>query len=178
VTDDVGLPQAVTARIRALEAIARTTSPDDLRRLGPAVDALRDRKDSFTQAFWTGDAAGMSFSVVENDAFAKLWTRMLAGLAFALSGHDVEEHVVRAGIMGRLDRLVQPRPDSRIEGAATAILEGALGGSVWNGALEMWNAFCAALIQERLDPTFLQALEAPWRAAAIGPTPRESIAAP
>jgi hypothetical protein len=167
--DDGGLPTAVAARIRALEAIARTTTRDDLERLGRAVDELHDRKASYTESFWTGDTAGMRLSAGENDAFARLWTRMLVGLASAVSGHEVEEHAARRGFLARLDRFAQS-PDA----AATETIERALGGSVWRGVLGMWNAFCAALIPERFQPALLHGLEAPWR-AALGRTPRETM---
>jgi hypothetical protein len=99
----------------------------------------------------------------EEAALERLWTRMLAGLAFAVNGQEVEAWVARPGLMGGLDRLVQPRQSLRIEGRATAVLERALGGGVWRGVAGIWNAFCAALLQERLEPTLRLDLERAWR---------------
>ena len=59
-----------------------------------------------------------------------------------------------------------------MEGRAATLLERNLGATVWDSVIGVWNAFCAALLSERLDGALLASLEGPW-VAAIGRTPRE-----
>jgi hypothetical protein len=131
----------------------------DAVKTAPAGDSWR----SDERYFYSG-TGGVKLDAEQRAAVARLWTRMMAGLAFAVSGEEVEEWVARPSVMGRLDRLVQPRQSVRIEGRATAIIERALGGDVWKGVIGVWNAFCAALLRERLEPAVRLDLERAWRA--------------
>lgn len=88
---------------------------------------------------------------------------MLAGLSFAVNHEEVEAWVARPTLVGMLDRLVQPRQNQRIEGRAPTVLERSLGGDVWRGAIGIWNAFCAVLLRERLEPSLRSDLERIWR---------------
>lgn len=112
--------------------------------------------------FYSG-TGGVKLDADQKAALARLWTRMMAGLAFAVSGEEVEEWVARPTLMGRLDRLVQPRQSIRVEGRATTVMERALGGEWWRGVIGIWNAFCAALLRERLEPQLRLDLDRAWR---------------
>jgi hypothetical protein len=152
------------SRIERLQAIARGMTREQIAgmagavRTSPAGSAWRA-----DESFGLSGTGGLKLDAEEKAALERLWTRMLAGLAFAVSGEQVEEWVARPTLIGRLDRLVQPRKSARIEGRATAVIERALGGEVWRGVIGIWNAFCAALFRERLEPTLRLDLERAWR---------------
>lgn len=152
------------SRIDALESVARGLTRDQIMSFPAAVqDAPRLAAWRADERYWYSGTAGLKLTDAEKSALGKLWTRMLAGLSFAVSDKEVETWVVRPTLMGRLDRLVQPRQNVRIEGRATAVLERALGGEVWRGVIGIWNAFCAALLRERLEPALRSDLELIWR---------------
>jgi hypothetical protein len=169
------VPTELEKRIAGLEAVARSMTREQISsfaaagRNAPASDHWRAG-----QPYWFSGTAGLDVSDAEKVALGRLWTRMLAGLAFAVSGEEVVAWVARPTLMGRLDRLVQPRPSLRIEGRATAVLERTLGGGVWTGVIGIWNAFCAALLRERLVPGLRSDLVAAWRdVMGGGPEPHE-----
>lgn len=156
------------SRIARLEAIARSLTREQISGMSEAVrtspGVARWRPD---EAFWLSATGAVKLNAEEKAALERLWTRMLAGLAFAVSGEEVEAWVARPTLMGRLDRLVQPRQSVRIEGRASAVVERTLGGDVWRGVVGIWNAFCAALLRERLEPSLRLDLERAW-GAGIG----------
>ena len=156
--------EELQSRIDALESVARGLTRDQIMSFPAAV---RDAPDlgawPADERYWYSGTAGVKLTAEEKAALGKLWTRMLAGLSFAVDHEEVEAWVGRPTLMGRLDRLVQPRQDLRIEGRATTVLERALGGEVWRGVIGIWNAFCAGLLRERLEPSLRSDLELTWR---------------
>jgi hypothetical protein len=152
------------SRIERLEAIARGLTREQISGMAGAVRTSEAASGSRpVEAYWLAGPTGVKLDAEEKAALARLWTRTLAGLAFAVSGEEVEEWVARPTLMGRLDMLVQPRQSVRIEGRATAVIERTLGGGVWQGVVGIWNAFCAALLRERLEPTLRLDLERAWK---------------
>ena len=152
------------SRIDALESVARGLTRDQIMSFPAAVrDAPKLAAWPADERFWYSGTGGVTLTADEKAALGKLWTRMLAGLSFAVNNKEVEAWVARPTLMGRLDRLVQPRQNVRIEGRATAVLEGTLGGEVWRGVIGIWNAFCAALLRERIEPSRRSDLEFVWR---------------
>lgn len=152
-------------RIERLEAIARRLTREQITSMAGAVRISQAASGSrAVEAYWLAGPTRVKLDPEEKAALARLWTRTLAGLAFAVSGEEVEEWVARPTLMGRLNnRLVQPRQSVRIEGRSTAVIERTLGGEVWQGVVGIWNAFCAALLQERLEARFRLDLERAWR---------------
>jgi hypothetical protein len=151
-------------RIDALESVARGLTRDQIMSFPRAVrDAPKLAAWRADERYWYSGTAGVKLTAEEKAALGKLWTRMLAGLSFVVNHEEVETWVARQTLMGRLDRLVQPRQNLRLEGRATAVLERALGGEVWRGVVGIWNAFCAALLTDRLDPSLRSDLELIWR---------------
>lgn len=154
----------LSSRIAALEAVARGLTRDEILAFPAAVSAApRGAAWRADESYWLSGTAGIRLTAEEKAALGTLWTRMLAGLAFAVSGEEVEAWVARPTVLGRLDRLVQPRQNTRIEGRATGIIEQALGGEVWRGVVGIWNAFCAVLLSERLEPPLRFDLDLVWR---------------
>ena len=154
----------LTGRIAALESVARGLTRDQVASFAPAVrDAPRLAVWHADERFWYSGTAGMNLTADEKAALEQLWTRMLAGLSFAVSHEEVEAWVARPTLTGMLDRLMQPRQNMRIEGRATTVLERSLGGEVWRGVIGIWNAFCAVLLRERLEPSLRADLERTWR---------------
>lgn len=156
--------QDLQGRIADLERIARGLSPEQILSFVAAVSDARPL-DAWPadERFWYSGTAGIKLTDAEERARDALWTRMLAGLSFAVNGEEVEAWVARPTVMGRLDRLFEPRQGRRIEGRATTVLERTLGGEVWRGVIGIWNAFCAAMLRERLDPVLRSDLESVWR---------------
>lgn len=151
-------------RIGALESVARGLTRDQIMAFPVTVrDAPKLATWPADDRYWYSGTAGVKLTDGEKAALETLWTRMVAGLSFAVSNEEVEAWVARPTLMGRLDRLVQPRQSVRIEGRATAVLERTLGGEVWRGVIGIWNAFCAALLRERLEPSLRSDLEFVWR---------------
>jgi hypothetical protein len=112
------------------------------------------------ERFWYSGTVGVAITSPEQEALKRLWTRMLAALAFVAT--QEEAYVPRHTLMGRLDRLVAS-PDRLIEGSATTVLEQKFGAEVWRGVIGIWNALCAALLAERLDPSLRSDLGFAWR---------------
>jgi hypothetical protein len=150
--------------IDGLESVARGLTREQITSFAAAV---RDAPTLVTwpadERYWYSGTAGLKMTRGEKTALEHLWTRMLAGLSFAVSGEEVEADVARPTFMGRLDRLVEPRQRIRIEGQATAVIERTLGGEVRRGVIGIWNAFCGALLRERLGPALRSDLGFAWR---------------
>jgi hypothetical protein len=150
--------------IDALESVARGLTREQIASFAAAV---RDAPTLVTwpadERYWYSGTAGLTMTRGEKTALPYLWTRMLAGLAFAVSGEEVEAYVARPTLIGRLDRLLEPRQRIRIEGQATAVIERTLGGEAWRGVIGIWNAFCGALLRERLGPPLRSDLGFAWR---------------
>lgn len=150
-------------KVGALERLARGFTQEQIASFTATVTEAPPLETwPADRPFWLSGTPGVHLTDVERAALEAAWTRMLAGLAFAVSGEEVEQWIARPTLMGRLDRLVQPRRSQRIEGRATAVLERALGGSVWAGVIGIWNAFCSALLEERLDPRLRSDLDRAW----------------
>lgn len=150
-------------RIAALERVARGLSREGIALFTQAVkDAAPGTPWPTDARYWYSGTAGVSLTSEETDALSCLWSRMLVGLAFAATHENIEAWVARPSLLGKLDRLVEPRRSHQLEGRATTVLEGSLGGDVWRGVIGIWNAFCAALLQQRLDSTLRDDLERTW----------------
>ena len=154
------------ARIAALEQVVRGLAPAELDEL---VAAARSAPTSGTWPssdlpFWFQGTAELPLTEDQEEAIGNLWTRLLAGTAFAISGEEVETWVARTGLRARLDRAVRPREERRIEARATEIIERRFGGKVLVAFVGIWNAACAALLTEDLGPALFADLQAVWRA--------------
>ena len=162
------------ARIAELEGRARTMSRAQIQAFGPAVKASGElptwRSD---YPFWFQGTATAKLSRAENQALERLWERMLVGLAFAVTGEDADEppppSALGASFWERFKRWDNStaKPDAR----ATTLLERAMGGDVWLATVGIWNAFCADLLADRLEPQLRSDLEAPWRSVMGLPPP-------
>ena len=148
--------------MRVLESEVRTLTSGEIRRF---VDVVRE--SSGGDHLWPPDhrfffdgTAGLKLSREEETSLRQLWTRMNAGLVYAITGNDVENWIDRPGLLARLDR-IGPRW-SQIEGRAASILERELGGEVWLGTIGIWNALCAALLGARLSAELRGSLSATW----------------
>jgi hypothetical protein len=153
-------------RIVRLVDVVRTLEPTQFEALKTAAESTptSGRWPSSELPFWFRGTADVRLTSEQQDALKALWTRLQAGAAFAVSGEEVATWVDRPGLMARLDRIVQPRQNARIEGRATAILEERFGREVWVGFVAIWNAACAALLEDVLDPGTFADLQAAWRA--------------
>lgn len=151
-------------RIEALEEAVRRLSVQQMVSFSEAVEEHASQVATWQadERFWFSDTAGIALTKVEQQALRSLWTRMLAGLAYAANNEEVELYVARPTLMGRLDRLVAPR-GQLIEGRATMVLEREVGGEVWRGVIGIWNALCAALLEERLPSDLRNDLGFVWR---------------
>jgi hypothetical protein len=112
--------------------------------------------------FWFQGTASARLGDDQEQALGALWTRLLAGAAFAVSGEEAEES--QPGLMGRFSRMVERQPERRIETRATAILERRFGSKGSKGVVGLWNAACGALLKEDLGPALVADLQAAWRA--------------
>lgn len=144
-------------RVAALELAVRSLSRQELARFGDAVREASTEVHQWapSERFWFDGTAGLKLHAQEDNAVRELWTRMNAALLYVVSGDDVEP-----------DR---DRPE--IEGQAATVLEKALGGDVWLGVIGIWNALCADLFRDRLEPSMHSDLGASWRKVrAAGPS--------
>lgn len=128
------------------------------------------------ERYWFSGLGGATLGRDENRAVRKLWTRFQVGLTFGVAGIDINPpaDTGRRGLGTRLARLLQPEYIA-LQGQAAMHLERHGGGDIWLPVTGVWNAFCAALLEESLKSELLEALETPWR-IAIGATPRERLA--
>jgi hypothetical protein len=154
------------ARIAALEQVVRGLASAELDELFAAAQSTPTTGTwpSSDLPFWFQGAGDVRLTEEHEDALGALWTRLLAGTAFAISGEEVETWVDRPGFGARLNRFVQPREERRIEGRATEIIERRIGGRISEGFAGIWNAACAALLTEDLGPALFADLQAVWRA--------------
>lgn len=150
-------------RIEALEKVVRRLSAEQIVSFNRAVkEAPALATWQADERFWLQGTGGIALTQPESKALESLWTRMLAGLSFAVTHEQVEAYVTRPTLMGRLDRLVAS-PRSLIEARATTVLERTFGGEVWRGVIGIWNALCAAMLGERLPPSLRSDLGSVWR---------------
>ena len=154
------------SRIARLEDVVRALEPAQFEALKAAAESTPTSGHwaSSELPFWFRGTADVQLGKEHEDLLGALWTRLQAAAAFAVSGEEVAEWVDRPGLMARLDRIVQPRHNARIEGRATAILERRFGRAVWVGFVAIWNAACAALLEDVIDPGTFADLQAAWRA--------------
>jgi hypothetical protein len=168
------------ARIAELEGVARGMTRAQIEAFGPATKGagkLPTWQSDFP--FWFQGTANARMTKAESQALERLWERMLVGLAFAVTGEDVDQPpqpaAAGASMWQRLKRWDQgaAKPDAR----ASAILEREMGGDVWLATVGIWNAFCARLLAKRLDLQLRTDLEAPWRSVmGLDPPQAESFA--
>jgi hypothetical protein len=154
------------SRITQLEDVVRALEPAQFEALTTAAESTptSGHWPSSELPFWFRGTAKIRLSEEHEAMLAALWTRLQAAAAFAVSGEEVVDWVERPGLLGRLDRIVQPRKSARIEGRATAVLERRFGREVWVGFVAIWNAACAALLEDILDPGTFADLQGAWRA--------------
>ncbi len=173
--DDWSLPPELATRIRALEGVARDFGRGDWARLEATVRSLQGRPTAWIadERFWFSGKAGIDFTPGENKAFRKLWTRMNGGLAYSVTGREAVDSVRTVRGIDWIERHFVSE-DMRIEGSAGTVIERSVQGSPWLAVIGVWNAFCAALMPDRLGPELVAALELAWR-EAITLTPREEL---
>lgn len=166
------------ARIERLEELARGLTKVQLTALAAAIRDAKARVSAWPadERFWFSGRGGAPLTSGEDRAIRQLWTRVQVGLTFAVTQVDIDPstEVRPKQKRGRLARLLQSE-EAALEGQAATLLERDSGGEIWLSVTGVWNAFCAALLAERLDPELRTALETPWR-IAIGATPRENLA--
>jgi hypothetical protein len=150
-------------RLPALESEVRSLSREEVVRFVDVVSA-----SATAEHVWPPDRRfvfdGTADQQISADATAvarQLWTQMHAALVYAVTGKEVDAWIDRPGLLARLDR-IGPRW-RQIEGQAATILGRELGGQVWLGTIGIWNALCAALLVELIDPVLRDDLATSWR---------------
>lgn len=121
----------LTRRMDTLESAVRSLSRREIARFarvgrespGGSHEWAPDRR------FWFDGTADLTLTRDEEGAIRELWTRMNAGLVFAVTGREVGAWIDRPGVFARLDR-IGPR-GRQVEGAVATILEREMGGEVW-----------------------------------------------
>ncbi len=163
-------------RIERLEAFARELTAADLSSIGKAIDQSDARAAPWgpSERYWFSGRAGAVLGPADDHAVRTLWTRLQAAVTLAVTGVDLDHDDEKSGVVASLDKLFEPSRDHRIEGRAATLLERRLGAGIWDSLIGVWNAFCAALLSEKLDPALRTSLEAPWR-TVFGSTPRETL---
>jgi hypothetical protein len=158
----VGEP-ALADRVAALESDVRSLTRDEVKRFAVTV-----RRAAHAEGAWPADrrfffdgTASLKLSEAEAAALRDLWTRMNAGLVYAVTGSEIETWIDRPGLWARLDRIGPRR--HQVEGGAATILERELGGDVWLAAIGIWNALCARLLEDRLAAPLREDLMSSWR---------------
>jgi hypothetical protein len=153
------------AHVPALEREVRSLSRDEITGIAEAVRlGAREGEHRWPPAerFWFDGTADTHLSSDEGGVLRELWTRMNAGLVYAVTAREVDAWIERPGLLAGLDRMGTSQRN-RIEGAAATILERELGSEAWEGAIGIWNALCAALLADRLAPDLREDLMASWR---------------
>lgn len=142
--------------------MSRSLTRDEIKRF---VDV--GRESSASDHIWPPDrrfffdgTAGLRLARDEATALRRLWTRMNAGLVFAATGEDIDAELARPSLIARLAR-IGPRW-AHVEGQAAMVLEREFGGDVWLGTIGIWNALCAALLEDRLDSRLRDSLASSW----------------
>ena len=151
-------------RAPGLEEAVRTLTREQIPQFAAAVRAAKSDGAAWPadERFWFSGTAGLRFSKGDEAVIRGLWTRMMAGLFFVVTGHEVEERIERPGVLARIDRLFPIPRWMRIEGEAATVLEREMGGEIWLASIGIWNALCAALLGDRLEPALRESLEASW----------------
>jgi hypothetical protein len=172
VIDQMG---ALDDRVAGLEKLVRSLNTDQYRSVGRLTkngDALEYWPP--TERFGFSGSAGVRLDREERRASRQLWTRLQAAVAKGVAGVDVEDVTdwKRASWIPSVLRDYMVRND--IEGRAATALERTLGRDAWCPMIGIWNACCAALLAERLNPRLRSSLEHSW-ASALGVTPRERL---
>jgi hypothetical protein len=165
-------------RMGRLERLARGLTSAELSSIGEAV-AEKSSPSGWlpSERFWFSGVAGLDLVDSENRAMRELWTRLLVGLTFAITGVDLDARGADAAATNAAPSTSEDvGRRQELEGQATSLLERRLGSDVWVATVGVWNAFCAALLSERLDRMVREGLEASW-VTAVGLTPRERIIA-
>jgi hypothetical protein len=162
-------------RIRRLEQTARAMTRTQIEAFGPATKRA-GRLPSWRSdyPFWFQGTGTARLSGAENKALERSWDRMVVGLAFAATGVDADEPPPPLPQGASLWRrfLRWDRASAGPEQRATSLLEREMGGDVWLATVGIWNAFCSALLADRLEAPLRRDLETPWR-AVIGSLPFE-----
>lgn len=155
--------RALRERLRPLEGVVRSLKRDELARFVVAVreSATTDHLWPGDHRFWFDGTADLKLSREENHVVRELWTRLNAALVFVVTGEEVEASIDRPGFVVSLER-IGPRWQ-QIEGYAATVLQKALGADIWLGTIGIWNALCAELLADRLDPLLRDDLATSWR---------------
>lgn len=150
-------------RLPSLESAVRSLTTVEVTRFVEVVrqEASADHVWPPDQRFWFDGTNGIKLSADVTKVLRELWTAMNAALVYAVTGEEVDASIDRPGLLARLDRLF-PR-SQQIEGRAATVLERAIGGDVWLGTIGIWNAMCAALLSDRLEPSLREDLKVSWR---------------
>ncbi len=174
--EDKQIELILAHRVEHLEKLVRGLTATDLLSIGKAIEKsdLRAARWAPSERYWFSGRGGATLGRVEDRAVRTLWTRLQATVTLALTGVDLDRDEEKSGFLATLDRLFEPSRDHRIEGKAAGLLERQLGAGIWDSVIGVWNAFCAALLFERLDPELRTSLEATWR-TVLGRTPREIL---
>jgi hypothetical protein len=134
-------------RIPSLERAVRSLKRNEVARFMEAVreSATVDHRWPPDERFWFNGTEHLKLSREENHVVRELWTRLNAALVYVVTGDEVDA----------LDR-------TGIEGQAATVLQRALGGDVWLGTIGIWNALCADLLGDRLEPSLRDDLATSW----------------
>jgi len=151
-------------RIPELERAVRSLRPAEIVRFAAVVQDLKTRESAWPadEPFWLVRTSGPKLTADDKRMLDDLFTRMNAALVYAATGEDVEDWIDRPGAMAAIERRLGSRSRA-IEGRAATVLEKTFGGEVHTGVVGIWNALCAALLEERLDPRERDSLGAAWR---------------
>lgn len=149
-------------RIVSLEGIVRGLTREQLDEFATAVRAQQSARTAWRadERFWFDGTSGAILSKSEDALLRDLWTRLNAALVFVATGREIDEWIQGPGLVANLDRLFPVR--QQVEGQAAAILERQLGATVWLASTGVWNALCAALVGDRVDPAVRASLQASW----------------
>jgi hypothetical protein len=143
-------------RVERLEELARKLTIDDVMALAQAIEQSARYPGPWapSERYWFSGTGGASLSKAQDRYIRSLWTRVQAGITLAMTGIDLDLDETRSGLRAMLDWLAEPSRDLRIEGRAATLLERRLGRDVWLSVIAVWNAFCAALLSETLEPSW------------------------
>lgn len=153
-----------------LEALARGLTAADLASIGKATDQSDARAGPWgpLERYWFSGRGGAVLGLADHHAVRTLRTRLQAAVTLAVTGVDLDRADEQSGVVATLDKPFEPARLHRIEGKTAALLERHLGAGIWDCVMGVWNAFCAALLSEKLGPALRTSLEAPdiraWRA--------------
>jgi hypothetical protein len=155
--------QELRERLPSLERAVRSLKRNDLAKFVVAVreSATTEHRWPADHRFWFDGAADLKLSREEDLVVREPWTRLNAALVFVVTGEEVEAWVDAPGWIARLDKGASR--SQQIEGHAATVLEKALGGDIWLGTIGIWNALCAELLADRLEPSLRDDLATSWR---------------